>query len=92
MTATRKNRDEKCILVKSDESPAKIRVQSEPEQAVKLCDRNFGVGADGVIFATPGSNGTNYTTRIFNSDGSEPELLQNQLKGIRERNGLRMIV
>ncbi|KAE9447850.1 hypothetical protein C3L33_20260, partial [Rhododendron williamsianum] len=44
-----------------------------PEQAVKLCDRNFGIGADGVIFAMPGINGTDYTMRIFNSDGSEPE-------------------
>nr|KJB62579.1 hypothetical protein B456_009G423800 [Gossypium raimondii] len=44
-----------------------------PEQAVKLCDRNFGIGADGVIFAMPGVNGTDYTMRIFNSDGSEPE-------------------
>lgn len=46
-----------------------------PEQAIKLCDRNFGVGADGVIFAMPGTNGTDYTMRIFNSDGSEPEVI-----------------
>lgn len=46
-----------------------------PEQAVKLCDRNFGIGADGVIFALPGINGTDYTMRIFNSDGSEPEVI-----------------
>lgn len=39
-----------------------------------MCDRNFGVGADGVIFAMPGINGTDYTMRIFNSDGSEPEV------------------
>lgn len=45
-----------------------------PEQAVKLCDRNFGVGADGVIFVLPGVDGTDYTMRIFNSDGSEPEV------------------
>eukprot|EP01018_Ginkgo_biloba_P014088 Gb_29213 [translate_table: standard] len=43
------------------------------KQAIKLCDRNFGVGADGVIFAMPGVNGTDYSMRIFNSDGSEPE-------------------
>lgn len=46
-----------------------------PDQAVKLCDRNFGIGADGVIFAMPGVNGTDYTMRIFNSDGSEPEVI-----------------
>lgn len=46
-----------------------------PEQAVKLCNRNFGIGADGVIFAMPGVNGTDYSMRIFNSDGSEPEVI-----------------
>ncbi|XWS43684.1 hypothetical protein CRYUN_Cryun16bG0124500 [Craigia yunnanensis] len=51
-----------------------------PEQAVKLCDRNFGVGADGVIFAMPGINGTDYTMRIFNSDGSEPEMCGNGVR------------
>lgn len=42
---------------------------------MQLCDRNFGVGADGVIFVLPGINGTDYTMRIFNSDGSEPEVI-----------------
>lgn len=46
-----------------------------PEKAVQICDRNFGVGADGVIFVLPGFNGTDYTMRIFNSDGSEPEVI-----------------
>jgi diaminopimelate epimerase len=45
-----------------------------PEESVKLCDRNFGIGADGVIFVLPGVNGADYTMRIFNSDGSEPEV------------------
>ncbi|VFQ62601.1 unnamed protein product [Cuscuta campestris] len=51
-----------------------------PEQAVKLCDRNFGIGADGVIFTMPGTNGTDYTMRIFNSDGSEPEMCGNGIR------------
>lgn len=46
---------------------------------MQLCDRNFGVGADGVIFVLPGINGTDYTMRIFNSDGSEPEVIINSL-------------
>lgn len=51
-----------------------------PEQAVLLCDRHFGIGADGVIFALPGQEGTDYTMRIFNSDGSEPEMCGNGIR------------
>ncbi|MEG5056704.1 diaminopimelate epimerase [Microcoleus sp. A2-C5] len=51
-----------------------------PEQAVEMCDRHFGIGADGVIFALPGQNGTDYTMRIFNSDGSEPEMCGNGIR------------
>ncbi|MEB3359756.1 MAG: diaminopimelate epimerase [Synechococcales bacterium] len=51
-----------------------------PEQAVKWCDRNFGIGADGVIFALPGEQGADYTMRIFNSDGSEPEMCGNGIR------------
>uniref|UniRef100_A0A0E0JBB8 diaminopimelate epimerase n=1 Tax=Oryza nivara TaxID=4536 RepID=A0A0E0JBB8_ORYNI len=51
-----------------------------PEEAAKLCDRNFGVGADGVIFVMPGVNGADYTMRIFNSDGSEPEMCGNGVR------------
>ena len=51
-----------------------------PEQAIQLCDRHFGIGADGVIFALPGENGADYTMRIFNSDGSEPEMCGNGIR------------
>jgi diaminopimelate epimerase len=45
-----------------------------PEQAIKLCDRHFGIGA------LPGQDGTDYTMRIFNSDGSEPEMCGNGIR------------
>ncbi len=51
-----------------------------PEQAIKMCDRNFGIGADGVIFALPGEEQADYTMRIFNSDGSEPEMCGNGIR------------
>ena len=52
-----------------------------PEQAVDLCDRHFGVGGDGVIFALPpGTEEADYTMRIFNSDGSEPEMCGNGIR------------
>jgi diaminopimelate epimerase len=51
-----------------------------PNEAVKWCDRHFGIGADGVIFALPSQEGTDYTMRIFNSDGSEPEMCGNGIR------------
>ncbi len=54
--------------------------QITPEQAIQLCDRHFGIGGDGVIFALPGQEGTDYTMRIFNSDGSEPEMCGNGIR------------
>ena len=51
-----------------------------PDRAIDLCDRHFGIGADGVIFALPGRDGTDYTMRIFNSDGSEPEMCGNGIR------------
>ncbi|QIZ70067.1 diaminopimelate epimerase [Oxynema aestuarii] len=51
------------------------------DRAVNLCDRHFGIGADGVIFALPAVNSeTDYTMRIFNSDGSEPEMCGNGIR------------
>ncbi len=52
----------------------------EPERAISWCDRHFGIGADGVIFVLPGSNGSDYSMRIFNSDGSEPEMCGNGIR------------
>uniref|UniRef100_A0A061S7A8 diaminopimelate epimerase n=1 Tax=Tetraselmis sp. GSL018 TaxID=582737 RepID=A0A061S7A8_9CHLO len=50
------------------------------EQAVALCNRNFGIGGDGVIFALPAVGETDYSMRIFNSDGSEPEMCGNGIR------------
>jgi diaminopimelate epimerase len=51
-----------------------------PEQATVWCDRHFGIGADGVIFALPGQGDRDYTMRIYNSDGSEPEMCGNGIR------------
>ena len=51
-----------------------------PEQAIAMCDRHFGIGADGVIFALPGKENTEYAMRIYNSDGSEPEMCGNGIR------------
>jgi diaminopimelate epimerase len=49
-------------------------------QAIKLCDRNFGIGADGLIFTLPGQNNCKYTMRIYNSDGTEPQMCGNGIR------------
>jgi diaminopimelate epimerase len=51
-----------------------------PEQSIQVCDRHFGVGADGVIFLLPGQQEADYTMRIYNSDGSEPEMCGNGIR------------
>ncbi|MDY7023508.1 MAG: diaminopimelate epimerase [Cyanobacteriota bacterium] len=60
------------------------RHQSEPlitpKTAMQMCDRNFGIGANGVIFALPGTSDTDYTMRIFNSDSSEPQMCGNGIR------------
>jgi len=50
------------------------------EQAIKVCDRHFGIGGDGVIFALPPQGNSDYTMRIYNSDGSEPEMCGNGIR------------
>ena len=51
-----------------------------PERALKMCDRHFGIGGDGVIFVLPGTADSDYSMRIFNSDGSEPEMCGNGIR------------
>jgi diaminopimelate epimerase len=51
-----------------------------PQQAARVCDRNFGVGGDGVIFALPAVGATDLAMRIYNSDGSEPEMCGNGIR------------
>nr|MDQ2731638.1 diaminopimelate epimerase [Armatimonadota bacterium] len=49
------------------------------EAAKKVCDRHFGIGADGLIVALP-SRIANFRMRIFNPDGSEPEMCGNGIR------------
>jgi len=49
------------------------------ELAVQLCNRFFGVGADGLVFILP-SEAADYRMRIINSDGSEAEQCGNAIR------------
>ncbi len=48
--------------------------------AKKLCDRHFGIGADGLVFITKPRE--HYTMRIFNADGTEAEMCGNAIRCI----------
>ncbi len=45
----------------------------------KVCDRNFGIGADGVLYVMPGV-GTDVTMRVINADGTEAEMCGNGIR------------
>ena len=47
--------------------------------SVRMCDRHFGIGADGLIWMVP-SSCADVRMRVFNSDGSEPEMCGNGLR------------
>ncbi len=45
-----------------------------------LCNRNFGIGADGIILILESNNKCFAKMRIFNSDGTEPEMCGNGIR------------
>lgn len=49
------------------------------ELSQKLCDRHFGIGADGLVVVLP-SQIADVRMRIFNPDGSEPEMCGNVIR------------
>ncbi len=51
-----------------------------PDQARLLCDRRFGVGADGLILALPAQGLGDVRMQIINADGSEAEMCGNGVR------------
>lgn len=54
-----------------------------PTLAKKMCDRHFGIGADGLIVVNPEdmkSKETDSSWHIYNSDGSEPQMCGNGIR------------
>ena len=51
----------------------------DPGWCEMMCDRHFGIGADGVLYVMPGE-GTDITMRIINADGSEAEMCGNGIR------------
>ena len=52
-----------------------------PELAIALCDRHFGVGADGVLLVLPPrAPGCDARMRVMNADGTVPEMCGNGVR------------
>ncbi|MGQ9900798.1 MAG: diaminopimelate epimerase [Fimbriimonadales bacterium] len=61
-----------------------IRAQPLPEDAAaslarRLCDRRFGVGADGLLLVEPSMH-ADYRMRLYNADGSEATMCGNGIR------------
>lgn len=52
------------------------KIDNYQQMAIEVCDRHFGVGADGLVVLLPSSI-ADFQMRIFNSDGSEAEMCGN---------------
>lgn len=65
------------FLVLDVESPETLSV----ERAMALCDRHFGLGADGVLLISHAkTEGARARMSVINSDGSRPEMCGNGLR------------
>ena len=56
-----------------------LEMEEVPMLSKKLCDRHFGIGADGLILVLPSVENA-LTMRIFNADGSEPQMCGNGMR------------
>jgi diaminopimelate epimerase len=59
--------------------PAKLSFKLTPRTIRALCDRNWGIGSDGILALVP-SKKANFGLRIYNPDGSEAEKSGNGLR------------
>jgi len=63
-----------------DEADGSAPLGLDGARVRRLCDRRFGVGGDGVILALPPRQGGELRMRIFNADGTEPEMCGNGIR------------
>jgi len=75
-----------------DVPAAEAEAVQAPHNVIALCDRQFGVGGDGVLAVLPSSI-ADARMRVLNSDGSEAEMCGNGIrcvaKELYDRGGLR---
>ncbi|MEN8907500.1 MAG: diaminopimelate epimerase [Clostridiales bacterium] len=55
------------------------KIDNPSELSIKLSNRNFGIGSDGLVLIMPSQN-ADFKMRMFNSDGSESEMCGNAIR------------
>lgn len=59
------------------------KLKNISDLAIKLCDRNMGIGANGLIVLQKSTtNNADFKMRIFNPDGFEAEMCGNGIRGL----------
>ena len=61
------------FVMLDDRDGAIVQAMAYPVLAKKLCSRRFGIGGDGIIIIR-NSQTADVGFKIFNPDGSEPEM------------------
>jgi diaminopimelate epimerase len=64
------------IVIDAADLPAALTAP----QIARICDRNWGVGSDGILLLVPAWGGADFGLRILNPDGSEAEKSGNGLR------------
>ena len=64
------------IVINGEDLPSPLTAK----QTVRICDRNWGAGSDGILLKVPGWAGGDFGLRILNPDGSEAEKSGNGLR------------
>ncbi len=54
-------------------------VENKSDLAIRLSDRHFGIGGDGVIFINPSAN-ADFEMEMYNADGSRAEMCGNGIR------------
>jgi diaminopimelate epimerase len=62
------------VLLEADEAPSEWS-----QLAIAMCDRHFGIGADGLLLVLP-SEVADFKMRVFDPDGTEAEACGNGLR------------
>jgi diaminopimelate epimerase len=64
------------IVINAADLPAPLTAK----QIARICDRNWGIGSDGILLLVPAWDGAEFGLRILNPDGSEAEKSGNGLR------------